>query len=137
MGVRERLVRTIINVLLFRLTSFGALRLLFSHTVNSRAWIDIIVDSPIGSLASVGERTWDFLEAWVERKIMSDRILKYSMISFVLFCRGSNKYEHNQTSTSRSRRGYAKTRRRIETIDHIGKVLLTFQPEGAVLKYGN
>lgn len=138
MGVREGFVRAIVNILLLRMTSFGTLGLLLSHTVNSCAWINIIIDSPIRSFASIGERTRDFLKAWVERKIMSDRILKYSIVSVCFVVqRGSNKYEHNQTSTSRSRLGYARTRCRVQFADRVWKVSLTFQPEGAVLKYGN
>ena len=135
-GVREGFVWTIINILLFRLTSFGTLGLLLSHTVNSRAWINIIIDSPVRSLPSIGERTWDFLKAWVERKIMSDRILKYSMVSvcFVGDQTNMNTIKHQHRGRVSGTQG---TRCNVRVIDRVWKVSLTFQPEGAVLKYGN
>lgn len=76
MGVVEiALRRAIVSIWLFRWALLRRLALLLADTVHPGAGINVVVDGPIGPLASVGEWPWDFLEAWVQRKVMANRIL--------------------------------------------------------------
>ena len=49
--------------------------LLLAHPVHASARVNVIVHRPVRPLAAVGERTGNFLEAWVEREVVADRIL--------------------------------------------------------------
>lgn len=40
--------------------------LLLANSMYTGAGIDVVVDSPVRSLAAVRERSWDFLKAWVQ-----------------------------------------------------------------------
>ena len=81
--LRLRLLRLLIWLLLFgRLLNVARLStllptswLLLAHTMHASSWIDVVVDSPVRALAAVGERTGNFLKAWVQREVVADRVL--------------------------------------------------------------
>ena len=49
--------------------------LLLAHPVHASARVDVIVHRPVRALAAVGERTGNFLKAWVQREVVADRVL--------------------------------------------------------------
>lgn len=49
--------------------------LLLPYSVDAGAGVDVVVYGPVGAFAAVGEGSGDFLEAGVEREIVSDGVL--------------------------------------------------------------
>jgi hypothetical protein len=46
--------------------SSACLRLLLSHAVHTCAWIDVVIDRPIGALATIRQWARDLLKTWIK-----------------------------------------------------------------------
>lgn len=70
--------RTVVSVRLLRRPRL-LLVLLLADTMNTGTWVNVLVDGPVRSLATVSQWSWNLLETWVQREVVSDRILQRGM----------------------------------------------------------
>lgn len=72
--------RMVVNILLdgchSLLRSCATLVFLFADTVDARTRVDVVVDRPVRALPTICQWPRDLLEAWVERKVMSNGVLQ-------------------------------------------------------------
>jgi hypothetical protein len=47
--------------------------------VDTSTRVDTVIDRPVVALAAIGERARDLFEAWVQREVVSDRVLLESL----------------------------------------------------------
>lgn len=78
MRVLKAFGRVVVDVcLFFRLAArFGTFALLFANTMDASPRVNVVIDGPIRALSTVCQRARNFLEAWVERQVMADRVLQ-------------------------------------------------------------
>jgi hypothetical protein len=61
----DALLLIFFGILCWSALASTCLRLLLSHTVDPSAWVNIIIDGPIGPFATIRQRARNFLETWI------------------------------------------------------------------------
>lgn len=57
-------------------TTVRAFGFLLAYSVDAGAGVDVVVDGPVGAFTAIGEWPGNFLEARIEREIVSDGVLE-------------------------------------------------------------